>query len=81
MRGAAEIIEAEALETSPLVGSHLRDLDLPGGMRVGAVYRDGAVIQPSGAMIIKPKDRVVIFALADTVKDVEQLFRVSLEFF
>ena len=81
MRGAAEIIEAEALETSPLVGSHLRDLDLPDGMRVGAVYRDGAVIKPSGGMMIKPKDRVVIFALADAVKDVEQMFRVSLEFF
>jgi trk system potassium uptake protein TrkA len=80
-KGAAEIIEAEALETSPLVGSPLRDLDLPAGMRIGAVYRDGEVIKPSGAVKIRPKDRIVIFALADTVKQVEQLFRVSLEFF
>lgn len=80
-KGAAEIIEAEALETSPLVGSPLRELDLPAGMRIGAIYRDGEVIKPSGAVKIKPKDRIVIFALADTVKQVEQLFRVSLEFF
>ena len=80
-RGAAEIIEAEALETSPLVGPFLRELDLPDGMRIGAVYRDGEVIKPSGSLRIKPKDRVVIFALADAVKQVEQMFRVSLEFF
>jgi trk system potassium uptake protein TrkA len=80
-RGAAEIIEAEALETSPLVGPILRELDLPDGMRIGAIYRDGEVIKPSGSLRIKPKDRVVIFALAHAVKQVEQMFRVSLEFF
>jgi trk system potassium uptake protein TrkA len=80
-RGVAEIIEAEALETSPLVGPFLRELDLPDGMRIGAIYRDGEVIKPSGSLRIKPKDRVVIFALAHAVKQVEQMFRVSLEFF
>ncbi len=80
-RGAAEIIEAEALETSPLVGRELRDLDLPSGMRIGAIYRDGAVIRSSGSQRIKPKDRVVIFALDSAVRQVEQMFRVSLEFF
>lgn len=80
-RGAAEVIEAEALETSPLVGALLRDLDLPDGMRIGAIYRDGQVIRPNGQSRIKPKDRVVIFALADAVRHVEQMFRVSLEFF
>ena len=79
--GAAEVIEAEALETSPLVGSHLRDLDLPDGMRIGAIYRDGEVIMPNGSIRIQAKDRVVIFALAKAVKQVEQMFRVSLEFF
>ena len=37
--GLAEVIEGEALETSPLVGKPLRDLDLPDGIRVGAIYR------------------------------------------
>jgi trk system potassium uptake protein TrkA len=80
-RGAAEVLEAEALETSPLVGVALRDLDLPDGMRIGAVYRDGAVVKPNGSLRIKAKDRVVIFALERAVKQVEQMFRVSLEFF
>ena len=79
--GAAEVIEAEALETSPLVGKPLRELDLPDGIRIGAVYRDGKVIVPDGATQIVAKDRVVIFATAERVRQVEQMFRVSLEFF
>ncbi|MEK1855112.1 MAG: Trk system potassium transporter TrkA [Phyllobacterium sp.] len=80
-KGRAEIIEAEALETSPMVGASLRDLDLPSGLRIGAIYRNGEVIKPDGSVRIKPKDRVVLFATSETVKQVEQMFRVSLEFF
>lgn len=80
-QGAAEVIEAEALETSPLVGQPLRELDLPEGMRFGAILRGGVALKPDGSLAIKPKDRVVIFAKAGTVRQVEQMFRVSLEFF
>ena len=79
--GAAEVIEAEALETSTLVGTPLRELDLPDGIRVGAIYRDENVIVPDGNTIIKARDRIVVFATAERVKQVEQMFRVSLEFF
>ncbi len=80
-RGTAEIIEAEALETSPLVGPMLRELNLPDSVRIGAIYRDGEVIKPQGETRIKPKDRIVVIAMAEAVKQVEQMFRVSLEFF
>ncbi len=80
-RGGAEVIEAEALETSPLVGPELHEGELPAGIRIGAIYRNGQVIKPSGSVRIKPNDRIVMFALANAVKQVEQLFRVSLEFF
>lgn len=79
--GLAEVIEAEALETSPLVGKPLRELSLPDGIRIGAVYRDRKVIVPNGSTQIAAKDRVIIFATAERVRQVEQMFRVSLEFF
>lgn len=79
--GAAEIIEAEALETSPLVGQPLREAELPDGVRIGAIIRDGEMIYPSGSSQVKAHDRVVVFALAEQVRAVEHLFRVSLEFF
>ena len=79
--GAGEVIEAEALNTSPLVGQPLRDSQLPDGLRIGAILRDGTVVIPSGDTQIEANDRVVIFATAENVRDVEQMFRVSLEFF
>ncbi len=79
--GAAEIIEAEAMEASPLVGRALRELDLPDGVRIGAIMHEGKVFPPSGSSIIKAGDKVVIFALNELVHEVEQMFRASQEFF
>jgi len=79
--GAAEVVEAQALDTSPIVGTMLRDFDMPHGIRIGAIYRDGKVLRPDGDSKIKTGDRVVLLASADAVRNVEQLFRVSLEFF
>jgi len=79
--GFGEIIEAEALETSTLVGPPLREAKLPDGVLVGALVRDGEVIIPRGDTIVRPNDRVVIFAAADAVKKVEKMFSVRLEFF
>ena len=79
--GAAEIIEAEALDTSPLVGRPLRELELPDGIRIGAILHNGKVEMPSGETIIKSGDKAVIFALNPLVNQVEQMFRESMEFF
>src|SRR3546814_4914622 len=46
--GFGEIIEAEALETSTLVGPPLRQAKLPDGVIVGALVRDGAAVIPHG---------------------------------
>lgn len=79
--GAAELIDAIALETSPLVNKPLKEAELPEGVMIGAVYRDGRVAMPNSNTVIKPGDRIVLMALADYVKDVEQMFRVSIDYF
>jgi len=79
--GQAEVIEAEALETSPLVGKPLREVDLATGIRIGAIYRDHQVLMPDGDTQINARDRVIAFAMAERVRQVEQMFRVSLDFF
>ncbi|MFS8038481.1 Trk system potassium transporter TrkA [Xanthobacter sp. AM11] len=79
--GSGEMIEAEALETSPLVGKPLRSLDLLEGLRIGAIVRGSQVLLPRGDFVVRAHDRVVLFALAERIKRVEQLFRVALEFF
>jgi trk system potassium uptake protein TrkA len=80
-RGAGEIIEAEALDTSPMIGKPLREVELPEGVRLGAVVRGEEVIIPDGDTVIKPHDHVILAALRDQVKQLQHLFRVSLEYF
>jgi len=79
--GFGEIIEADALETSNLVGTPLREAKLPDGIIVGALVRDGEVIIPRGDTVVRTNDRVVLFAAAEAVKKVDKLFSVRLEFF
>ena len=79
--GKAEVIEGEAMETSPLVGPPLRDINLPAGIIIGSVIRGEKVITPRGSTVIQPHDTVIVFAQADMVKKVEELFSVKLEFF
>jgi trk system potassium uptake protein TrkA len=79
--GAAEMIDAVALETSPLVNKPLREASLPEGVMIGAVYRDGEVQMPTGDTVINAGDRIVLMSMRENVKDVEQMFRVSIEYF
>jgi trk system potassium uptake protein TrkA len=79
--GFGELIEADALETSPLVGKPLKEVKLPNGVLLGAIVRDGKVISPRGTSVVLKGDRVILFSTADSVKKVEKMFSVRLEFF
>ncbi len=79
--GFGELIEAEALETSPLVNKPLREVNLPDGVLLGAIVRGDEIINPRGSTVIQVKDRVVLFAAADAIRKVEKLFSVQLEYF
>lgn len=79
--GFGELIEAEALETSSLVGAPLKDIKLPAGVLIGAIVRGGQVIVPRGSTVVQAKDRVVLFAAKSVVSQVEKMFSVRLEYF
>ena len=79
--GAGEVVEAEALETAPVVGKPLRELGLSEGIRFGAILRNDEIIIPNGDTELESKDRAILFASTQQIKEVEMLFRVSLEYF
>ena len=79
--GFGELIEAEALDTSPLVGAPLKDAKLPSGVLIGAIVREDKVIMPRGNTVIQDKDRVVLFSSTDAIRKVEKMFSVRLEYF
>lgn len=79
--GFGEIMEAEILDTSRLLGLAIRDSELPHGTLVGAIVRGDEVIIPRADTRFRANDRVVMFVSAQAIKDVEKLFAVRLEFF
>jgi len=76
-----ELIEADALETSSIVGQPLKDIDLPGKTRFGAIIRDDQIIVPRPETVIEGGDRIILFAAKEAVRKVEKLFSVRLEYF
>ncbi|MGB1026273.1 MAG: Trk system potassium transporter TrkA, partial [Rhodospirillaceae bacterium] len=79
--GFGEVIEADALETSPLVGRPLKEVKLPNGVLLGAIVRGNHVISPRGGTVVAPGDRIVLFSASEAIRKVEKMFSVRLEFF
>ncbi len=79
--GAAEVIEAEVLPTSPLLGKQVGQLKLPKGVVLGAIARKAEILIPDADTVIHEHDLIIILSSAESVKKVEQFFSVSLEFF
>jgi len=79
--GRGELIEGEVLETSPLVGRPISKLRLSDGIRIGGIWRSKQAIHVRGNTELQPKDRVIVFARAALVRDVEEMFRVAPDYF
>ncbi len=79
--GFGELIEAEAMDTSGLIGKPLKEAELPDDVILGSVVRKDEVILPRGSTVVEVGDRIVLFARSEAVKEVEKMFSVRLEFF
>jgi trk system potassium uptake protein TrkA len=79
--GAAEVMEAEALETSGLIGKPIGEIEFPPDVIVGAIVRGVEVLKPRASFVIQRQDRVILFAMRDSVKKLESMLSVGLRFF
>jgi len=69
---AAEVLEAEALATSAIVGQPIKDLQFPKEALFLCIFRGDEVIIPSGSSVIQPGDRVLILSTGAGIPLVEQ---------
>jgi trk system potassium uptake protein TrkA len=76
----AEAIEAVALETSDIINKPISKIKFPKDAIITAIIREGELIIPTGTSVIQPGDHVIIFALANAVKNVEKALTVKLEY-
>lgn len=79
--GTLEVIEAEALATAMILDAPLKRLNLPKDTVIGAVVRGEEVIIPNGETQVMPQDLVVLVSRAESIREIERLFEVRLEFF
>lgn len=77
----AEVLEAVALETSGIVGKPIKKLAFPKGALLVSVIREENIIIPTGNTVVKPGDKVIIFAKRQAVAKIEKILTVKLEFF
>ncbi|WP_027182997.1 Trk system potassium transporter TrkA [Desulfovibrio inopinatus] len=68
----AEVLEAEALSSSVLVGRPLKDLSLNKVALLVCIIRGESVIIPMGETVIKPKDHLIILSTQKNIPRVEQ---------
>jgi trk system potassium uptake protein TrkA len=68
-----EVIEGEAAEGAKLVKRPLADVELPRGMLVAALRRDGRILVPRGGDRVEPGDRVLVIATSENAPRVAQL--------
>jgi len=77
----AEVIEAQVLNTSPIAGQSIRDINFPEGVLIGGVLKNGDMVKPTGGLKIEDGDILAIFALSKDVPELERLLQVSIDFF
>jgi len=69
----AEIMEVVVNKSSSIIGMTLKDGVFPKNSILGAIIRDERIIIPTGEDFIKERDKLIIFALKDSIKEVEKL--------
>ncbi|MEK9597896.1 MAG: Trk system potassium transporter TrkA [Alphaproteobacteria bacterium] len=73
VEGLGEVLEAEAVSGSDLVGLPLRKSRIPKGVTVGAVLRGEQIIPARGDTIIEAGDHVIVFAKQGKSRQAENI--------
>lgn len=71
--GKAEILEARVGDNSQLLGKPLMETRMPRSSLIGAIIRGNQAIIPSGSDKVFKDDRLIIFTLKESIKNVEKV--------
>ena len=76
----AEFIHAKVLKTSKLINKSIEDADLPTGLRVGLIKKNGKIITPEKETKIELNDEILFLCMTDDIVKAESLFQVRNEY-
>jgi trk system potassium uptake protein TrkA len=74
-------VEIDVSADRPIAGKLLSEIDLPYGVHVGAVLREGGALPVSPEIRFMEGDRVVFFVLKSSIKKLEKLLDLAIESF
>ena len=74
-RGKIVMEQLEISDRAEVAGTPLSDLDLPGGLRIGTVARQGRAIVPTAQTVLNPGDRVALVGTTGVFEKVLPRFR------
>ena len=71
----AEVIEYTVAPGSPITRGPIKDIDFPRNAIIGGVIRGSEPFIAVGDTVIEAYDRVAIFALPETIREIDRFFR------
>ena len=71
----AEVIEYTVAKDSRITRAPLKDIDFPAGAIIAGVIRGGESFIAVGDTVIEPFDRVAVFAMPQSIKEIDRLFK------
>ncbi len=72
--GNLDVFEVTVEHPSRAINTAIKDLRLPAGALVISVFRDGANIIPSGDLVVRASDNLIIIAGKDSIPKLEEIF-------
>lgn len=70
-----EVVELQLSKKSPVVSKEYKNMDIPEGIRVGAIVRKDQVIIPDDEEVFLEGDHVIVLSFMDKVSKMEKLFK------
>ncbi|MGD0153666.1 MAG: NAD-binding protein [Thermacetogeniaceae bacterium] len=71
--GKVSLVEEEVLPASRVIGKNIGDLNLPGGIVLTAILRQGEIVIPRGDTLIASGDRVLALARTEQAHILEEI--------
>jgi len=77
IQGQAEFMEVSVNESMPIRSKLIKDLSLPSGVLIAALFRDGDMITPTGNTNIEVGDRIIVLSSLSQIPVLQTLLKGS----
>ena len=69
------------MPTTKFADKKISDLTMPEGIVIGGIVRNNELIFTDENTVLQVKDKLIIFSIPSSIKDIEKYSEVNIEFF